>query len=175
MKNLTKHIKIFVIVFIAGVLIGSIITNFISPEKISAIIPSVNNSITKSAIFQTSLINILKLILAIFIFGFIKHNYYFLQLILLIKGAFFGTVIAAFTRKMGLDGFAFSIVSILPHHIFLLPLLFIAVFIAINKKNVSLSAYCLLMAAVALLSVLPASIDAFITSSLVNYFAFLIR
>lgn len=157
--------KRFTVVFIIGIVLGSVVAVLV-PQ--SDLLVSPNLCTDKISLFQTSYINIMKLILCIFLVGLIKKSLYYLDFIVLSKGFLFSIAIATFTRIYGVGGFYFSFCLLFPHHLVLIPIIFFAVLIAKNRYSMTFLQYVLALVIISALVSLPSFIDAFVTSILVS-------
>ncbi|NLM43148.1 MAG: stage II sporulation protein M [Clostridiales bacterium] len=131
-----KHIKEnsffylgFILLFSVGISLGAYWVTNVSIETKELLIMYLNGFFNfaegkifnNSAIFKSSFINNIISILLLLIFGFTYVGIIFSPILTIFRGFCFGFSIAFLVESFGRKGLIFSLVSLLPHNIVLIP------------------------------------------------------
>lgn len=133
---------ILLIIFIIGVIIGAIFINSLEMDNklrissyFSWIFTSINEQEYNSFdVFRKSLISNIRITLIIWILGLFTIGIFIIPLIIAWKGTAIGFTVGFLVKEFGFKGFVFSLTSLLPHYIIILP-----GFIAIGSVGISYS------------------------------------
>ncbi|MDK2835413.1 MAG: stage sporulation protein [Thermosediminibacterales bacterium] len=143
-ENLLLYILV-TLVLALGIAVGSIAAKGLNVEQKENLIGFLNmffntsdiSRIDKTILFKTSLINNLKTALLIYVLGVTIIGIPIILLILLIRGFILGFTVGFLINEMALKGFVFSVFSLLPQNLFILP--------AILSMGVSATSFCLIL------------------------------
>lgn len=131
-----KHIRensilylVFLILFSLGIGLGAFWVRNLSVESKDLLIRYLNGffslipggTLSNGSIFKTSFINNIVPAVLLFIFGFTYLGIVFSSLYIIFKGFCFGFSVAFLVAGYGSNGLLFSLVSLLPHSIILIP------------------------------------------------------
>lgn len=114
--------------FILGIIIGSILINRLEQGEhknisnyFSWIFQSISNSNKPAEIFKVSFISNLKIALIMWVLGFFFIGIIIMPFIIGWKGMAIGFTVGFLVKEFGIRGFGFSIISLLPHYLIILP------------------------------------------------------
>ena len=136
---------ILLILFIIGIIIGAILINTLNSEdklRISShfswIFSSISEQDYKSIdIFKSSLFSNIKIALIVWVLGLFTIGIIIIPLIISWKGVAIGFTVGFLVKEFGIKGFVFSLTSLLPHYLIIIP-----GFLAIGAIGISNSIHC---------------------------------
>lgn len=139
---------ILLISFIIGIVIGAILINRLSPDEKLGISSYLSSVVKLMSSYDNNLVNLFKsslfvnfrFTIIIWGFGFFLIGIIVIPLIIIWKGMAIGFTVGYFVKEFGVKGFIFSLTSLLPHYLIILPsFLIIGAFSITNslkyKKN----------------------------------------
>lgn len=143
-ENLLLYILV-TLVLALGIAVGSIAAKNLNVEQKENLINFLNmffntsdiSRIDKTVLFKTSLINNLKTALLIYVLGVTIIGIPIILLILLIRGFILGFTVGFLINEMAFKGLVFSVFSLLPQNLFILPV--------ILSMGVSAISFCLIL------------------------------
>jgi stage II sporulation protein M len=127
-QNITCYI-ILLIVFISGVILGSISVNMMSDTQLQDLSDFINGffanakniSVDPPTIFYSSLSNNLKTLFTLFICGLVIIGLPLIFILIFFRGFIMGFTVGFFISEMGIRGIVFSLLSVLPQNIIIVP------------------------------------------------------
>ncbi|MCR4430701.1 MAG: stage II sporulation protein M [Tepidanaerobacteraceae bacterium] len=127
-KNLTLYVSI-TIFFIGGILGGSIAVNMMSDVQTQTVLNFINSffanakniDVDSTAIFYLSISNNLKTAAMLCVLGLTIIGLPLILIIIFFRGFILGYTVGFFIRSMGIKGILFSVLSILPQNILIIP------------------------------------------------------
>lgn len=127
-NNIVLFVVLFV-VFVLGVMSGSILVNLMSDVQtnntltfINGFLSNVNSTnVDASAVFSVSLSNNLKTALILIISGLTIIGMPVIFVMVFFRGLSLGFTVGFFIRELGIKGVIFSLLSVLPQNIIIIP------------------------------------------------------
>jgi stage II sporulation protein M len=127
-KNMGLYIFVFLI-FVGGTILGSIAVNMMSDNQMKATLDFINSffvnvkniEVNFSTIFYVSISNNLKTALTLCILGLTIVGLPLIPAVIFFRGFVLGFTVGFFIGSLGVKGILFSILSILPQNIIIIP------------------------------------------------------
>ncbi len=144
-RHLEKNyiIYLFLSLFIViGIILGSILILKINTNNKSDLLPHFNyifnylenKNYTSIDIFKSSLFFNMKILLIIWILGFLNFGMLITPLIICFKGMSIGLTVGYFVKGFGFKGFLLSILGSLPNHLILVPIFLIVAAMSVIRS-----------------------------------------
>lgn len=197
-KNLNKIFEerigiVIIATYMIGLLIGAFLANNVDAVQQSELQQYIYNGfanlkqvgISYKEYFMANLMNHLKLIVFIWILGYIPYGYVVSVITIFIKGCMYGFTEAFLTSQFGLNGLLIGFLSYLPQNIIFIPALYILSKMSIrnsfNNKNINkgtknmFQEYILLLIVIIVCFVLGTIIETYISPKIIKYFLYTIN
>lgn len=127
-KNIVLYV-IIILLFIGGTICGSIAVNMMSDVQIQAILNFINGffanikniNVDSATIFYISISNNLKTAVILCILGLTIIGLPLIPVLIFFRGFVLGYTVGFFIGSMGIKGILFSLLSILPQNVLIIP------------------------------------------------------
>ncbi len=146
MYNIEKRYIGEIIIFIAGIIIGTILANVEGKnylERIGILAPYFKNEFLSLGINRINLlihISVIRIVIILIItgFGFTIFNKICIDIFLLYYGFCHGFLLSIAFMMLGIMGLPFYIVTLLPHYVFYIFGIILLIIVNTNRKEISL-------------------------------------